>query len=115
MRTNLDNMKNKNVLVIGLGKSGIAALQAMLKLGAVVSVQDSKPAEEIDPQLLAFLEGRSVTCYFGKNPEDMSVFDILILSPGVSPDLDFIQEAQKKGAKLLESWRSLTGSAGAIL
>lgn len=59
-------MKNKNVLVIGLGKSGIAALQAMLKLGAVVSVQDSKPAEEIDPQLLAFLEGRSVTCYFGK-------------------------------------------------
>lgn len=101
MRTNLDNMKNKNVLVIGLGKSGIAALQAMLKLGAVVSVQDSKPAEEIDPQLLAFLEGRSVTCYFGKNPEDMSVFDILILSPGVSPDLDFIQEAQKKGAEII--------------
>ncbi len=94
-------MKNQNVLVIGLGKSGIAAVQAMLKLGASVSVQDSKTPEEIDPQLLAFLEGRSVTCYFGKNPEDMSCFDMLILSPGVSPELEFIREAQAAGAEII--------------
>lgn len=94
-------MKNQNVLVIGLGRSGIAALQAVLKLGAKVSVQDSKKAEEIDPQLLAFLEGRQVTCYFGRNPEDMSCFDMLILSPGVSPELDFIKEAQVAGAEII--------------
>lgn len=101
MRTNLDNMKNQNVLVIGLGRSGIAALQAVLKLGAKVSVQDSKKAEEIDPQLLTFLQGRQVTCYFGRNPEDMSGFDMLILSPGVSPELDFIKEAQAAGAEII--------------
>ncbi len=101
MRTNLDNMKNKNVLVVGLGKSGIAAVQAMLKLGAAVSVQDSKISEEVDPQLLAFLEGRQVNCCFGKKPEDMSVFDMLILSPGVSPELPFIKEAQAAGAEII--------------
>ena len=39
---NIKNIKGKHVLVVGLGKSGIAAVQAMLKLGAKVSVQDSK-------------------------------------------------------------------------
>ena len=43
---NLENIKGKRVLVVGLGKSGIAAVQAMLKLGADVSVQDSKEAEQ---------------------------------------------------------------------
>lgn len=101
MRTNLDNMKNQKVLVVGLGKSGIAALQAMLKLGARVSVQDSKPAEEVDPQLLAFLEGKDVGCYFGRDPEDMSIFDMLILSPGVSPDLAFVKKAQELGVEII--------------
>ena len=101
MRTNLDNIRNKNVLVIGLGRSGKAAVQAALKLGAKVYVQDSMRAEEVDPQLLAFLEGRDVTCYFGQNPEDMSIFDMLILSPGVSPELDFIREAKDKGAEII--------------
>lgn len=101
MRTNLDNIRNKNVLVIGLGRSGKAAVQAALKLGAKVYVQDSKCVEEVDPQLLAFLEGRAVTCCFGQNPEDMSIFDMLILSPGVSPELDFIREARDKGAEII--------------
>lgn len=101
MRTNLDNIRNKNVLVIGLGRSGIAAVQAALKLGARVSVQDSKTEDEVDPQLMAFLTGREVNCYFGKNPSDMSCFDMLILSPGVSPELDFIQEAKAQGAEII--------------
>ena len=61
MRTNLDNIRNKNVLVIGLGRSGKAAVQAALKLGAKVYVQDSKCVEEVDPQLLGFSGGKS--CY----------------------------------------------------
>ena len=94
-------MKNQNVLVVGLGKSGIAALQAVLKLGAKVSVQDSKGEDEIDPQLLSFLEGRDVTCFFGKDPGEMDHFDMLILSPGVSPELPFIQKAKAAGAEII--------------
>ena len=44
-------MHNKKVLVVGLGNSGKAAAQAMVKLGADVSVQDSKTEGDLDPQL----------------------------------------------------------------
>ncbi len=101
MRTNLDNMKDLNILIVGLGKSGIAALQAMLKLNANVSVQDSKSVEEVDPQLLAFLESKNVKGYFGKNPEDMRAFHMLILSPGVSPNLAFVKAAQEQGVEII--------------
>lgn len=101
MSGNLNNIRNKKVLVVGLGKSGIAAAQAMLRLSAEVSIQDSKKEENIDGQLLAFLKGKGVTCYFDRVPSDMSQFDMLILSPGVSPELSFIKEAQKAGVEII--------------
>ena len=96
----MNNMKDKNVLIVGMGKSGIAAMQAMVNLEANVSVQDSKEEKDINPQLAAFLKGKNVTCYFGKQPEDMAQFDMLILSPGVPPYLPFIEEARKNGAEI---------------
>lgn len=101
MNANLENMKYKRVLVVGLGKSGIAASQAMLRLGAEVYIQDSKKEETVDAQLVAFLKGRGVRCYFAQTPPDMGAFDMLILSPGVSPELPFIQEAKDKGAEII--------------
>ncbi len=101
MKANLENIKNKNVLVVGLGKSGIAAVQAMLRLQAKVAIQDVKKEEEIDPQLSSFLKGQGVTCYFDRIPPDMGEFDMLILSPGVSPELPFIEEARAKGVEIV--------------
>lgn len=98
---NLENIRNKRVLVVGLGKSGIAAVQAMLKLGAAVSVQDSKEAAAVDGQLLNFLKGKGVECYFHEIPDHVEKFDMLILSPGVNPELDFIQEAKAGGAEII--------------
>lgn len=98
---NLENMKNKKVLVVGLGKSGIAAAQAMLRLEAEVHIQDAKKEENVDLQLRAFLKEKGATCYFGCMPADMGYFDMVILSPGVSPELPFIQEAKEKGAEII--------------
>lgn len=101
MNANLENMKNKKVLIVGLGRSGIAALQAMLRLEAVVSIQDSKKEDAVDPQLVTYLRNKGVTCYFDHAPADMSQFDMLILSPGVSPELPFIEEAKNHGAEII--------------
>ncbi len=98
---NLDNINGKRVLIVGLGKSGIAAVQAMLKLGANVCVQDSKDADHIDGQLLNFLEGKGVECYFHEIPGHVENFDMLILSPGVDPELPFIAEAEAGGAEII--------------
>lgn len=101
MNANLENIKNKRVLIVGLGKSGIAAIQAMLRLEAQVSVQDAKREDSVDPQLVAFLKGKGVTCFFDQIPFDMGEFDMLILSPGVSPELPFIREAKEKGVEIV--------------
>lgn len=98
---NIENMKHKKVLIVGLGKSGIAAVQAMIRLEAEVYIQDSKKEESIDANLAAYLRGKGVTCYFDQLPPDMGYFDMLILSPGVSPELPFIEEAKSKGAEII--------------
>ena len=94
-------MKDKKVLIVGLGKSGVAAAEAMVKVGAAVSVQDSKTEDKIDPQLMEFLKEHDIECFLGKIPEDMSAFDMLIVSPGVPLDLGFIKEAKASGTEII--------------
>lgn len=94
-------MKDKNVLVVGLGNSGKAAVQAMIKLGATVAVQDSKTENDIDSKFMSFLKEHDVICFLGRIPDDMSVFDMLIVSPGVPLDLGFIKEAKDGGAEII--------------
>ncbi len=98
---NLKNIAGRKVLIIGLGKSGIAAAQAMLKLGTDVSIQDQKSSGQVDGQLLNFFKGRDVKFYLGEMPEDLGAYDMVILSPGVDPEMDFVREAEAKGAEII--------------
>lgn len=96
-----DNLSKMDVLVVGMGKSGKAAIKVLTDLGASVSAQDSKDASKMDEEFLAFLTERNVVMYFGTVPEDMSAFDMLVLSPGVPPYLDFIKQAEASGAEII--------------
>lgn len=98
---NIENIKGKKVLVVGLGKSGIAAAKALLSLGAMVSVQDSKKREDIDGQLLNYLDSRKIKCFFGCLPGLEADFDMMILSPGVNPELEFVREAEARGTEIV--------------
>lgn len=91
------DINGKKILVVGLGMSGIAAAQALVKRGAQVSVQDAKSSDEIEAQLITYLENEKITCYFASVPEDPSSFDLIVLSPGVSLDVPFVKEASQKG------------------
>ena len=96
-----ENMKNKKVLVVGMGKSGIAAVEAMVKLGAKIYVQDSKKPEDVDAELKHFLEENGAVCYFGVKPDCIDEIDMMILSPGVPLEVDFVQEAMEKDVEIV--------------
>lgn len=96
-----ENMKDKKVLVVGMGKSGIAAVEAMVKLGAKIYVQDSKKLEEVDEKLRQFLEMHSATCYFGEKPSCIDEIDMMVLSPGVPLEVDFVREAMDRGVEIV--------------
>jgi UDP-N-acetylmuramoylalanine--D-glutamate ligase len=96
-----NQLENKKILVVGMGKSGIAATQALLKLGSVVSVYDRKDEDNIDPQLIQFLRTKNVTCYFGEEPDNTGDLDMVVISPGVPLDTGFVQKAQAAGAEVI--------------
>lgn len=95
------SLRNTPVLVIGMGKSGRAAVEVLCGLGAVVSVQDSNTADKMDAGFVDFLKKNNVKMYFGEIPEDMSVFDMLVMSPGVPTDLPFVCAARDAGAEIV--------------
>jgi hypothetical protein len=97
----MNQLENKRILVVGMGESGIAATQALLKLGAIVSVYDRKEEREIDTQLIQFLRNKNVTCYFDKEPNNVGELDMVVISPGVPLDTGFVRKAQDAGAEVI--------------
>lgn len=95
------NVKHQSVLVVGMGKSGIAASSALLTKGAKVSVYDKKTAEELEPHLIQFFHNKNVTFYFGIEPKDMAQFDLVVVSPGVPLTTPFIEQAKKQGIPVI--------------
>ena len=95
-----ENYKGKKVLVVGMGRSGLAAVDALIKCGASVSIQDSKKDCLTDEQRSKF-EKDGVKFFLGAIPAEMSSYDALVVSPGVPIKLEFIQSAVKSGVKLI--------------
>lgn len=96
----IQSLKGKKVLIVGLGKSGKAAAKALNEAGARVSVQDSKTSDKLDTQFIQYMQNEGITAYLGSVPEDMTSFDMLVLSPGVPPTLAHIEEARKAGIEI---------------
>ena len=95
------SFKDKKILVVGMGKSGKAAVHALLSLGAKIFAQDSNTADKMDAEFIKYLNENKVQTYFGETPSDMSAFDVLVLSPGVPPTLDFVNAARESGAEII--------------
>lgn len=95
------NRNKVHALVCGMAKSGIAAATLLQKQGAIVTLQDMKDRAEL-PQSALDLEQKGVVLYTGKNPDDIAQKqDLIVLSPGVPCDLDFIQQAEQAGVSVI--------------
>jgi UDP-N-acetylmuramoylalanine--D-glutamate ligase len=86
----------QRVLVVGGGKSGLAAAGRLLRTGAEVFITDREPKEKI--QGLALLGLDEAHLILEREPDlDQIAPELLVLSPGVSPQLSFIQTALSRG------------------
>ena len=95
------SLKNSSVLVVGMGKSGKAAVAVLVGLGAKAAVQDSNTADKIDASFIELLKTHNVEMYLGEIPGDMSAFDMLVMSPGVPVELPFVVAAKEAGAEVI--------------
>jgi UDP-N-acetylmuramoylalanine--D-glutamate ligase len=90
--------KGLKVLVVGLGKSGLAAIELLVEKGAHPLATDSRPLSEL-PGAGLFLERRRVP--FLDPPLAFQAADWIVLSPGVPVDLPELNEARARGAHIL--------------
>ena len=90
-------LPEKNVLVVGLGKSGQAAIELLLRKGAHPLAFDSKRADELGA-VSDWLREKQIPAYCGEDflyPQEIPI-DLLVVSPGISMQLPVIAMAQEK-------------------
>jgi len=93
---NISNFQNKNVLVLGMAKSGYAASRLLKKLGATVTVNDRTPFEQNEIAQKLKSEGFNVVC--GEHP--LSLIEnqpmCIVKNPGIPYTNPLLIEAVKR-------------------
>jgi len=90
-------LKGKDILVIGLGKTGVAAAQFAALRGAAVTVTDEKPEADLR-EALGALAGLPLRVVAGSaDPALVAGRDLVVPSPGVPPFNPLIREAERRG------------------
>jgi len=94
------DLKNKRVLVVGLGKSGLAAAHFLKTLGARVTVSDARPAMLIAELSELLEQGFSVEA----GSHGLLTFrrqDLIVVSPGVPMSTPELKQVRAMGAHII--------------
>jgi UDP-N-acetylmuramoylalanine--D-glutamate ligase len=94
-------LKNKRVLVVGLGRSGVASAFFLQDRGAKVTVSDSKSEAQLQNEIAALLD-RGVSIETGQHGErTFRDQDLIVVSPGVPSDQPQLQHARSLGIPVI--------------
>jgi UDP-N-acetylmuramoylalanine--D-glutamate ligase len=94
-------LKNKRVLVVGLGKSGLAAALFLRDRGARVTVSDTRSAAALGDQIPALLEAGIMVEAGGHGLLTFRRQDLIVVSPGVPLDTPEVKNAQQLGLTVI--------------
>jgi UDP-N-acetylmuramoylalanine--D-glutamate ligase len=94
-------LKNQRVLVVGLGRSGVASAFFLQNRGAKVTVSDSKSEAQLQNEIAALLD-RGVSIETGRHGErTFRDQDLIVVSPGVPSDQPQLQQARSLGIPVI--------------
>jgi UDP-N-acetylmuramoylalanine--D-glutamate ligase len=95
------DVKGKRVLVVGLGKSGIASALFLADRGARVAVSDTKSEEEL-PREIPLLLDRGIVVEAGYHGErTFKEQELIVISPGVPADVPQLLQARQAGIPVI--------------
>jgi UDP-N-acetylmuramoylalanine--D-glutamate ligase len=111
-------LKNKRVLVVGLGRSGVASAFFLQEQGAKVAVSDTKTEAQLQHEVAQLLD-RGISIEAGRHGErTFRDQDLIVVSPGVPPDQPQLQHARTLGIPVIGevelAFRFLQGKVLAI-
>jgi len=95
------DLKNKKVLVVGLGKSGLAAALFLRRRGALVTVSDVRSAEQLAKEIPALIEAGIMVEAGGHGLLTFRRQDLIVVSPGVPLDTPELVQAKNFGLPVI--------------
>ena len=98
---NFLDLVDKRVLVVGLGKSGVASALFLKSRGALVTVSDSKPEAELRDEILLLLEHGITVETGGHGERTFRGQDLIVVSPGVPADAPQLAQARMLGEAII--------------
>ncbi|MGB6975520.1 MAG: UDP-N-acetylmuramoyl-L-alanine--D-glutamate ligase [Terracidiphilus sp.] len=94
-------LKGKKVLVVGLGKSGLAAALFLRRRGAQVTVSDVRSAEALAKDIPALLEAGIMVESGGHGLLTFRRQDLIVVSPGVPLDTPELAQVKSFGLPVI--------------
>ncbi len=94
-------LKGKKVLVVGLGKSGLAAALFLRHQGAQVTVSDIRSAESLAKEIPALLDEGIMVEAGGHGLLTFRRQDVIVVSPGVPLDTAELVQARNVGRPII--------------
>ena len=94
-------LKGKKVLVVGLGKSGLAAALFLRRKGALVTVSDVRSAEALAKDIPALLEEGIMVEAGGHGLLTFRRQDLIVVSPGVPLDTPELVQVKNFGLPVI--------------
>jgi len=95
------DVKGKRVLVVGMGKSGIASALFLADQGARVAVSDTKSQEELHHEIPQLLD-RGIGVEAGYHGErTFQEQELIVISPGVPYDVPQLVQARQAGIPVI--------------
>jgi UDP-N-acetylmuramoylalanine--D-glutamate ligase len=91
------DVRNKRVLVVGLGRSGRAAALCLRRQGAIVTVTDIKPPAAFGSMLPGLLAEKIGLELGSQRVELFLAHDLVVVSPGIPWDLPQLQATRERG------------------
>ena len=111
-------LKNKRVLVVGLGRSGLSAAMFLRDRGARVTVSDTRSAAALAKEIPALLEAGIMVESGGHGLLTFRRQDLIVVSPGVPLETPEVAQAKAFGTQVIGELelasRFLDGSVVAI-
>jgi UDP-N-acetylmuramoylalanine--D-glutamate ligase len=93
-------LRNKDVLVLGLGRSGMAAASLLRRDGARVVVRDEADGSELEERANR-LRQLGVRVELGNHFDTSARFDLAVLSPGIAPERPLVADLVQKRTPVL--------------
>ncbi len=95
------DIAGKRVLVVGAARSGLAASEFLLRMGADVTLTDRRKNRELGPPVNR-LRRQGVTLALGGHPPELfRDRDLIVVSPGIPRDCPGLVLAQSLGIEIL--------------